>query len=181
MTKVAIANEPAFRLSLADAPKADGKPNYTLETLISVKGTLAPDSVLFCLMGADSFAGLQRWFRAAEIPFVAPLVVASRPGEPLADLEALLPTGLSLEKECDSRPAKSRDGNTHIELLCYSLVNREGLRAPFYLLPNLDIPISASQIREWMREPVHAPAGKACRNLLPNAVAEYIRTGGLYR
>ena len=33
-------------------------------------------------MGADAFFGLRRWHRAAEIPFVAPLIVASRPGQP---------------------------------------------------------------------------------------------------
>src|SRR5208283_3810372 len=33
MTKLAIAGEPGFAISLADAPKASGVPNYTLETL----------------------------------------------------------------------------------------------------------------------------------------------------
>ncbi len=33
MTRLAIAEEPGFALSLLDAPDPDGKPNYTLETL----------------------------------------------------------------------------------------------------------------------------------------------------
>ena len=101
MTRLAIAGEPGFQLSLADAPKpaqnpidartsAAGTtpnytPNYTIDTLERLRTTLAPDSALFCLMGADSFFGLPRWHRAAELPFVAPLIVASRPGQPLQE------------------------------------------------------------------------------------------------
>ncbi len=33
MTRLAIAAEPGFAISLADAPKPSGEPNYTLETL----------------------------------------------------------------------------------------------------------------------------------------------------
>ena len=35
MTRLAIAGEPGFAVSLADAPKPSGAPNYTLETLLS--------------------------------------------------------------------------------------------------------------------------------------------------
>jgi nicotinate-nucleotide adenylyltransferase len=181
MTKLAIASEPAFELSLADAPKPGDKPNYTLETLLSVKAELKKNSELYCLMGADSYAGLQRWFRAAEIPFVAPLVVASRPGEPLHDLKALLPAGLSLEAGDDSRCAGSNKASSKPYLRCYSMVNQDGRRAPFYLLPDMDIPISASQIREWIHERAHSPVFDAGQKLLPDTVAEYIRSRRLYR
>ena len=97
MTRLAIADEPGFALSLADAPKSTGAPNYTLETLIALRAQLPPESVLFCLMGADSFAAFRRWHRAAEIPFVAPLIVGSRPGEPLDILDSALPRGVTLE------------------------------------------------------------------------------------
>ena len=181
MTRLAIEGERAFRLSLADGPKPGGKPNYTLETLQAVKNGLPQHSRLYCLMGADSFAGFQQWFRAAEIPFVAPLIVASRPGQPLTDLEELLPSGLSLEPTCESEPARMNAEHSKIELQCYSLLNPAGQRAPFYLLPGLDIPISASKIREMFREPGGAGNLKVDGELLPAAVAEYIRSRGLYR
>jgi nicotinate (nicotinamide) nucleotide adenylyltransferase len=97
MTRLAIAAEPGFALSLADAPKPSGAPNYTLETLIALRAQLPPGNALFCLMGADSFTGFCRWHRAAEIPFVAPLIVASRPGQPLDNLDSALPQSLSIE------------------------------------------------------------------------------------
>ena len=181
MTRLTIEGERAFRLSLVDAPKPGGKPNYTLETLQAVKNELPQHSRLYCLMGADSFGGFQQWFRAAEIPFVAPLIVASRPGQPLTDLKELLPSGLSLEPACESEPARMNTERSKIELQCYSLVNLAGQHTPFYLLPELDIPISASKIREMFREPGAAGNPKVNGELLPAAVAEYIRSRGLYR
>jgi len=102
MTRLAIAADPAFALSLADAPNPSGAPNYTLETLVALRAQLPPGNTLFCLMGADSFASFRRWHRAAEIPFVAPLIVASRPSEShwsLDNLDSALPEGLTLETE----------------------------------------------------------------------------------
>jgi len=181
MTKLAIEGERAFRISLTDAPKPNGKPNYTLETLLVVKEGLPPGSQLYLLMGADAFGGLQQWFRAAEIPFSAPLIVASRPGQPLHDIEALLPAGLTMEPECETKPANSDGDSSKIQLLCYSLVNPAGERAPFYLLPELDIPISASKIRELFRDPAGVGTPDAEGDLLPQPVADYIRAHGLYR
>ena len=113
MTRLAIADEPAFAISLADAPArygaANSAPNYTIETLLRLRTELAAGDALFCLMGADSFLGLRRWHRGAEIPFVAPLIVASRPGQLLGDLAAVLPAGLSI----DAEPANTAPDGAH--------------------------------------------------------------------
>ena len=81
MIRLAIAGEPGFAISLADAPRPGGAPNYTLETLAEAERRVwGRDAICYCLMGADSFVGLRLWHRAAEIPFVAPLIVASTAG-----------------------------------------------------------------------------------------------------
>ena len=178
MTRLAIAAEPGFALSLADAPRPSAAPNYTLETLLALRAELPPQSVLFCLMGADSFAGFSRWHRAAEIPFVAHLIVASRPGQPLRNLDTALPNGLTMEPA----PAPDRVAPA-IALHHYVLRNPAGQQAPFYLLPGLHIEISASDIREQIRlsEPSPAVAQKLDHALLPPPVLEYIRAHRLYR
>jgi nicotinate-nucleotide adenylyltransferase len=174
MTRLAVAGEPGFTVSLADAPKTTGAPNYTLETLERMRAELPAGCGLYCLMGADSLAGLREWHRAAEIPFVAPLIVASRPGQGLNNLQALLPAGLTMETAvCAELPA------SEIEVRCYALVNASGQRTAFYLLPGLDVEISASQIRESART-VDGGLG-AGHALLPDAVSAYIRAHGLYR
>jgi nicotinate-nucleotide adenylyltransferase len=173
MTRLAIGEEAGFALSLADAPQPSGAPNYTLETLFKLRAGLPPMGELFCLMGADSFALLRRWHRAAEIPFAAALVVASRPGESLEDLEAALPAGLTMER------IAGRDLNLgEIQIHRYILRNSAGAQAPFYLLPNLEIEISASAIREQLRG--DAQAVRLEDALLPAPVLKYIRTHDLY-
>jgi nicotinate-nucleotide adenylyltransferase len=97
MTRLAIEGEAGFALSLVDAPRPDGVPNYTLDTLERLREELPAGSALYCLMGADSLAGLRKWHRGEEIPFSAPLIVASRPGQALDNLKAMLPDGLRLE------------------------------------------------------------------------------------
>ncbi len=186
MTRLAIAGGPGFEVSLVDAPRpAAGRkstPNYTIDTLESLRGSLAPGSTLFCLLGADSFLSLRHWHRAAEIPFVAPLIVASRPEQPLpngmvglkADLEAALPTGLLLECE----QAGSRN-ESDVEVRAFVLMNQAGERTPFYVMPGLHVEISASEIRAQIHAASGSPA--AGRDLVPKAVRAYIAQHGLYR
>lgn len=178
MTRLAIAGEPGFDLSLADAPNPSGAPNFTLETLQQLRAGLPPDSVLFCLMGADSFFSLRSWHRAAEIPFAAPLIVASRPGQSLGDLKAALPEGLTMDSAPGAGPA-----NSELTIRACRLQNSAGDSAPFYLLPGLNVEISASQVRDSIHEQAGAASGTliAGFELLPEAVLDYIRANNLYR
>jgi nicotinate-nucleotide adenylyltransferase len=177
MTRLAIANEPGFALSLADAPNAVGKPNYTIDTLSKIRAGLLSNASLFCLMGADSFLALRRWHRGAEIPFVAPLIVASRPGQNLADLAAAMPFGLSLAEECPPTPAANC-----IELQTCTILNAAGATVPFYLLPGLHIDISATAIRDEVHSEVaRIPAGEGHHSDLPDPVFDYIAAHNLYR
>ena len=182
MTRLAIAGEPGFSVSLADAPKPSGAPNYTLETLEALRADLSLDGALFCLMGTDAFFGLRGWHRAAEIPFVANLVVASRPAQRQADwidtLRDVLPEGLTMKAE----PRMNQPGSG-VEVRHYVLKNQAGLSAPFYLLPGLHVDISASQVREQIRKVDRAVLGGRTSDddLLPEPVFQYIRSHNLYR
>jgi nicotinate-nucleotide adenylyltransferase len=175
MTRLAIAGEPGFEVSQADAPKPSGEPNYTLETLEKLGKDLCGDSghdcLLFFLMGADSFLGLRKWHRAAEIPFAAPLIVASRPGQKLEGVKAALPPGLAME--ATARRDETRGG---VEVRTYLLTNQVGDRAVFYLLPELDFPISASAIRKGFGSRKQSTDN----GLVPEVVAGYVRAHGLY-
>jgi len=167
-------------------------------------------------MGADSFAGFSRWHRAAEIPFVASLIVASRPGQFLDNLDSALPDGLMIEAvpalddlatakldqeggvESEGgggfnprippiKPARALAPEEHhspaaIALHRYILRNPAGQQAPFYLLPGLHIDISASDIRDQIRNQAlpSATAQNPHPDLLPPPVLEYIRARNLY-
>jgi nicotinate-nucleotide adenylyltransferase len=176
MTRLAIAGEPGFEVSQADAPRASGEPNYTLETLEGLRGKLGEGCLLFFLIGEDSFVGLRKWHRAAEIPFAAPLIVASRPGQKIDDVTDALPPGLAM----NPRPIREETRNG-VEVRTFLLTNQVGERAMFYLLPGLDVPISASDIRDSVRAGIAKDGEIAIRELVPEAVAEYVRAHGLYR
>jgi nicotinate-nucleotide adenylyltransferase len=166
MTCLAIADEPAFQLSLIDAPAV--RPNYTVDTLHALRATLTANSELFCLIGADSFLGLAHWHHGAEIPFVASLVVAARPGQPLSDLTPFLPAGITL-----AEPPTPVHASHGVDLRRALLRNPAGATAPLYLLPGLHVDISASDLRRDLRDPDRHHA-------LPAPVRDYITTHNLY-
>ena len=171
MTELAIKGLPQFAISFADEPAPSGEPNYTIDTLHRLEAQF-PSASLFTLIGADSFLSLGRWYRGAEIPFVAPLIVASRPGQDIDNLAATLPQGLTIHQES---PANGEESPLRV----LTIRNEAGQTAPFYLLPELDIGISASEIRDQAGV---APEGLcAGHELLPDAVCDYITTHGLYR
>jgi nicotinate-nucleotide adenylyltransferase len=176
MTRLAIAGEPGFAISLADAPRPGGEPNYTLETLERLGAELGPDCALFLLMGADSLLGLRKWHRAAEIPFAASLIVASRPGQQLKDIQAALPSGLAIEAG-----ATHEDTRGGVTVRRFLLSNEIGNRTLLYLLPGLDEEASATQIRAEVHEGDEAGSVGNAESGLPEAVAEYVHAHGLYR
>ncbi|MDE3200481.1 MAG: nicotinate (nicotinamide) nucleotide adenylyltransferase [Acidobacteriota bacterium] len=169
MTELATSDEPGMLVSRVDAPRPDGAPNYTIDTLRSVRTCIAADAELFCLIGADSMHGFRHWYRAAEIPFAASLIVASRPGENLENLVSLLPGGIRLETgEVTSQ------GSGDSALFTYTIVNPSGATASCYVLPGLHVDVSASQIRASKLN------GTGSESFLLPKVAEYISEHHLY-
>jgi len=88
MVELACRADPRFTVSNLDAPRSDGAPNYTVETLATLQEAI-PEARLFNLVGADSFLDLPRWHEPERLFEVAEWIVVSRPGFPLPDLSAL--------------------------------------------------------------------------------------------
>jgi len=177
MTRLAIADEPGFEISLADAPNATGEPNYSIETLERLRAELSPACRLYFLMGADSFLNLRNWHRASEIPFAAPLIVASRPRQPIEGIRAALPPGLAIE----ATPGRDRAVGS-VEVQVFEVRNKAGERTEFYLLPGLNWDVSATEVRSRMRTQEQAAAGDSVGEpMVPEAVAAFVKAHGLYR
>jgi nicotinate-nucleotide adenylyltransferase len=164
MTRLAIAHEPHFELSLADAPGAPGAPapNYTAETLTRLRQTLPPATQLYLLLGADSLHTFPHWHRAAEIPFLADLIIASRPNHDLTGLAAKLPSGITIH------PSPGQPNH-------YTLSNAHNQRAHLTLLPDLDHKISATELRRQIQG-----SSSTQPPPIPAAVLQYIRAHRLY-
>jgi len=78
-----------FETSTLEAPRADGKPNYTVDTLLALRGQCSIDDSLFVLIGADAFLGLPAWKSPDRLLNLAEWIVASRPGVALPELHEL--------------------------------------------------------------------------------------------
>ncbi|HEY0795753.1 MAG TPA: nicotinate (nicotinamide) nucleotide adenylyltransferase [Acidisarcina sp.] len=179
MVELAIAGEPGMTLSLIDAPKPGGEPNYTIKTLRQLSATLAPSDELYCLLGADSFLTLGQWRGATELLRSYKFIVASRPGFALADLAGALPdpfaggvtriqhdeSAAGYQIFCACERTEEGDGDS----------NGEASQANIYVLPDLEENISATQIRSALAE------GTVGDNLLLPSVVSYIKERGLYR
>jgi nicotinate-nucleotide adenylyltransferase len=90
MTTLACAEDEdeRFHASTIDAPRPDGQPNYTADTLFELQQGM-PNAVLYNLVGADSFLSLPHWRDPARLLALAEWIVVSRPGFSLDDLSAL--------------------------------------------------------------------------------------------
>ena len=153
MVQAAIAGEPRFVAD--DREIRRDAPSYTLHTLQSLRaerGTVEPICVL---VGGDAFAEFLTWHRPHDILGLAHLVVMHRPGEPVAEDPALRAL---VERH------RAPDGA--------ELQTRPSGRILFQ--PVTQLAISATDIRARLR------AGRSVRYLVPDAVADIIRRGGLY-
>lgn len=91
MTELAIASNPAFRLSRVDADRPG--PHYTIDLVRLVREQLPDDAGLFFLMGFDSLRDLPTWREPARLIRTVQLVALTRPDVPIdwESLEASLP------------------------------------------------------------------------------------------
>jgi nicotinate-nucleotide adenylyltransferase len=85
--------DPRFAVTAVDAPRSDGRPNYTLDALAAL-ALEYPGAALFILTGADSFLDLRRWRQSERLFELAEWIVVSRPEFPLTDAQ-LAPLALT--------------------------------------------------------------------------------------
>lgn len=173
MVQLACAGHPPLAASAIDAPRIDGRYNYTYDTLQQLRDTLPADDELFCLVGADSLQTLHHWHRAADALMLAQWIVAARPGFTLDALEALLPDGLHAGAPISGKQERG-EGWLRVPL------TREAPPDPqhgtLWLLPDLHYEISATALRAALADHL---AGIPQRVIDPR-VAEYARDHQLY-
>jgi nicotinate-nucleotide adenylyltransferase len=98
MTRLALSSttgnlQPAtcsFLVSTLDAPRPDGQPNYTVDTLAALAREY-PAADLFVLTGADSFLTMRKWRSPDRLLALAEWIVVSRPEFPLAQAQLVEP------------------------------------------------------------------------------------------
>jgi nicotinate-nucleotide adenylyltransferase len=89
MVELAVLADSRFSASTLDAPRPDGQPNFTVDTLTALDEARAPGDELFCITGADAFLDLRRWRSPERLLELAQWIVVSRPGFSLDSLARL--------------------------------------------------------------------------------------------
>jgi len=123
LVEAACGEDARFEASEVDAPRPDGGPNYTVETLGRLVA-LYPGDRLFALVGADAFLGLRQWREPDRLLELVEWIVVSRPGYPLGGGDGAGLAGLGLNA---------------------------AQRARVHLLAGVDEEVSATELRERLR------------------------------
>jgi nicotinate-nucleotide adenylyltransferase len=173
MVQLACAGHPPLAASAIDAPRMDGRYNYTYDTLTHLRETLPASDELFCLVGADSLQTLHQWHRAAESLLLAQWIVAARPGFTLEALETLLPHGV--------HAGVPKRGESWLRVSLNAPLT--GLASPggaqqgtLWLLPGLHYEVSATELRAALAD----QSAGIPQEILNPQVAEYAREHRLY-
>jgi nicotinate-nucleotide adenylyltransferase len=167
MVRLAVEGDPAIEASLIDAPRSDGRPNYTIDVLTAIRSALRSGDKLFFLLGVDAFLSLKQWHGAAELPFLCEFIVAGRPGFSVGDVCVALPAGIRADREMGGEQA--------FDLIAWTLRNGSREQSRLYLMPDLHEDISATHIRAALADE------ESAEGVLSPAVLRYIREKSLYQ
>ncbi len=166
MVRLACEGQERMAATAIDRPRADGRANYTYDTLLRVREGLSGGDRLFLLIGADSFEMLGKWHRAKDLFALCTMVVAARPGAALESVCAGLPVGIDCVEKNVTRDWRE-----------YALHGGVPGGTCLYVLPDLQYDVSATAIREALV----AGDASAWTGLVADSVAAYAREHGLYR
>lgn len=150
MLQLAVAEVPGMRVDRRELDR-DG-PSYMVDTLASLRREFSAQPILL-FVGADAFAGLEKWHKWRHLFDYAHVVVMTRPGHRGGELNDFLNRRLTEQSE-DLR-------RNSCGCLYFQNVTR--------------LEISATAIRELIANEMDP------RFLLPDAVIGYIRHHNLYR
>jgi nicotinate-nucleotide adenylyltransferase len=155
MVSMAIDGRPGFEMSAVEAER-DGK-SYSIDTIRIFRKRL-PDDALFFIIGGDSFLEIGTWNRYAEIFPLCNMIVAERPGCPIANRLEALPDAVR--------------GLFSLDVETGSLMHHSGTSIFFITGSPLDL--SSTEIRRL------AASGADITRYVPPNVAAYISQQRIY-
>jgi nicotinate-nucleotide adenylyltransferase len=131
--------------------------SYSVDTLRQLRRDY-PSHEFYFIMGLDSFREISSWKDYPALFDLAHIVVAARPGY-VGTLRELLPVAIA-DRFCYDFDSQKLKGNTGFSVILVSHTNRD---------------ISSTEIRKKVA------AQEDSRELIPRAVAEYIKLHSLYQ
>jgi len=87
MVRLAIADEPSFKLSTMEIERAG--PSYTVDTIAQLKAQLGTGDKLFFILGWDILMQLPQWHEPSRLVRMCHLVPVPRVGYPSPDFDSV--------------------------------------------------------------------------------------------
>ena len=158
MLALATQNDPQLLISTFELDDPDRC--YTVDTVAHFQRTLADETELFFIMGADSWSEITTWREWERLLTMTNHIVVSRPGvEPVTTH-----VGAVVERIVDLRGTFTKEAASH--------------RTPGIFFTDVVMKdVSATRIRRLASE----GRTDALADLLPAVVLEYIKKYGIYR
>jgi nicotinate-nucleotide adenylyltransferase len=164
MIELATREQTDFMVS--DVELGRPGPSYAIDTVYHFQSTLSETDRLYLILGMDAFLEIDTWksFEAFfdRVAFIVMNRPAERPPEDLmtdASLEAFVKDKISAKYRFSA------------EQSCYTHDEKK----PVFTVHVTGLNISATKIRDLIKQ------GKSIRYLVPEPVADFIHTKGLYR
>jgi nicotinate-nucleotide adenylyltransferase len=168
MIELAIAEQADFMVSDAELDRPG--PSYSIDTVCHFQSTLSEMDRLYLILGMDAFLEIDTWKSFEAFFDRVAFIVMNRPAERSpeyrlagqtaeASLEAFVKDKISVKY----RFSAGRSCYIHDE------------KKPIFTASVTGLNISATKIRDLIRQ------GRSIRYLVPEPVAEFIQTKGLYR
>jgi nicotinate-nucleotide adenylyltransferase len=164
MINLAAADTPG--LTASDVELNRSGPSYTIDTVWHFKHTFADDTRIYLMMGLDAFLDIDTWKSVKKLLEEVPFIVIARPDEIYTDarqgwifLGDYLKTKLSEDYEFSAS---------------HSGYMSEG-KQPIHICDVKALDISSTKIRKRVNK------GQSIESLVPDKVAEFIKSKGLYK
>jgi nicotinate-nucleotide adenylyltransferase len=174
MTVLACAGDRRLIPSLLEAPTAEDKPFYSIDTVRKARRSLHENDRLFFLIGVDAFLELPHWKEYRRLLDLVDFIVVSRPGFDADEIRKVV------------REEMTRPGAALHHTVVPSSVRR-GLRggagrldtirlrrSTLYVLRGVHMHVASHAIRKAIG------SGRSVAGLVPRLVEEYILKEGLY-
>jgi nicotinate-nucleotide adenylyltransferase len=160
-----LALEDSAGLELSDVELKRSGPSYTIDTVHHFKRTLPAESRIFLIMGLDAFLEIDTWKSYEELLRQVPFIIINRPK---AGIGA---NGFRWKALEDYLKAKISADYVFAESRCgFCSPNKQ----PVYVFEVTALDISSTAVRRLVKE------GRSIGYLVPQKVAEFIKSKGIY-
>jgi len=174
MTVLACAGDRRLIPSLLEAPTAEGKPCYSIDTVRKVRRSLHKDDRLFFLIGVDAFLDLPHWKEYRRLLNLVDFIVVSRPGFDADEIRKVVPGEMSRPAASHLHPRAPSSARKGLGSGAGRLDTIRLRYSTLYVLRGVQMHVASHAIRQAIG------SGRTVTGLVPRLVEEYILKEGLY-